>query len=215
MIHIYIATIFPEIFPGPLGISLLKKAMEKNIWCLYTIDLRIFHPKGRIDDKIFGGMPGMIIKPEIIEKLMEYKNIKWNKILYTNPTGELLNQKYLNSLLENIHIHEGDYNLLVITGRYEGIDARTIKYYNIEEFSLGEFVLCGGEIPAMALVEGLIRLIPGVLGNNLSLENESFTSNQNLQYEKYTRPRVWKNIPVPEVLYNGNHKLIDKWKKNK
>lgn len=213
MINIYIGTIFPEIFPGVLAISLLKKAMEKQIWRLHTIDLRIFHPKGRIDDKIFGGMPGMIIKPEIIEALINYNNIKWNKILYTNPTGKLLNQEYLQNLSNEINITD-DYNLLIITGRYEGIDARPIKYYNIEEFSLGEFVLCGGEIPAMALVEGLIRLLPGVLGNNLSLENESFTTNNTHQYEKYTRPRVWNNMEVPEVLYNGNHKLIDKWKKN-
>lgn len=212
MINIYIATIFPELFPGPLGISLLKKALEKHIWSIHTIDLRQFHSKGRIDDKIFGGMPGMIIKPEIIEKLVEYNNIKWNKILYTNPTGTLLNQNYLNNLIEEIKKVNEDYNLLIITGRYEGIDARPIKYYKIQEFSLGEFVLCGGEIPAMALVEGLIRLLPGVLGNNLSLENESFTKEGNLQYEKYTRPRVWKNIEVPEVLYNGNHKLINKWK---
>lgn len=213
MINIYIGTIFPEIFPGVLSISLLKKAMEKQIWCLHTIDLRIFHPKGRIDDKIFGGMPGMIIKPEIIEALINYNNIKWNKILYTNPTGKLLNQEYLQNLSNEINITD-DYNLLIITGRYEGIDARPIKYYNIEEFSLGEFVLCGGEIPAMALVEGLIRLLPGVLGNKSSLENESFSTDTTHQYEKYTRPRVWNNMEVPEVLYNGNHKLIDKWKKD-
>jgi tRNA (guanine37-N1)-methyltransferase len=213
MINIYIATIFPELFPGPLAISLLKKAIEKKIWSLTTIDLRIFHPKGRIDDKIFGGMPGMIIKPEIIEQLIEYNNIKWDKILYTNPTGTLLNQKYLENLTGQMQTKD-DYNLLIITGRYEGIDARPIKYYNIEEFSLGEFVLCGGEIPAMALVEGLIRLLPKVLGNNLSLENESFSESNNHQYEKYTRPRVWKDLEVPEVLYNGNHKLIEKWKKD-
>ena len=214
MINIYIATIFPELFPGPLAISLLKKAMEKQIWQLTTIDLHMFHPKRRIDDKIFGGMPGMIIKPEIIEKLIGYNNIQWDKILYTNPTGELLNQKYLENLEAHITL-KYNYNLLIITGRYEGIDARPIKYYHIEEFSLGEFVLCGGEIPAMALVEGLIRLLPNVLGNSLSLKNESFSEDKNHQYEKYTKPRVWKNMEVPEVLYNGNHKLIEKWKKDK
>ena len=214
MINIYIATIFPELFPGPLGVSLLKKAIEKKIWSFTTIDLRQFHPKGRIDDKIFGGMPGMIIKPEIIEKLVNYNNVKWNKILYTNPTGKLLNQKYLYDLLESIKTISGDYNLLVITGRYEGIDVRPIEFYNIEEFSLGEFVLCGGEIPAMALIEGLIRLLPGVLGNNLSLENESFSDSKTHQYKKYTVPRVWNNMEVPKVLYEGNHKLIEKWKKD-
>ena len=140
MINIYIATIFPEIFPGSLGVSLLKKAEIKKIWKLHIIDLGIFDNKRRIDDKIFGGMPGMIIKPDIIEKLIQYNNIPWTKIFYTNPKGNLLNQNYLLNLLNEINIFQKtqineSYNILIITGRYEGIDQRVIDYFKIEEFS--------------------------------------------------------------------------------
>jgi tRNA (guanine37-N1)-methyltransferase len=212
MLKITIATIFPEVFPGPLGVSLLKKSLN-IIWQLEIINLRNYGHKGRIDDKIFGGFPGMIIKPEVMEKFLE--SSKWNKILYTNPTGTLLNQPYLQKLSDIINGFKEDYKLLIICGRYEGIDARVVDYYNIEEFSLGEFVLCGGELPAMVLVEGLIRLFPEVLGNGKSLENESFTDGTYHQYPKYTRPRIWKNLEVPEVLINGNHGLIKKWTKHK
>lgn len=221
MVNIYVATIFPELFPGACGVSLLKKAIEKKIWSLNIINIRDFSIKKRIDDKIFGGIPGMLLKPEVIEKIINYyqeKKIYWHKILYTNPSGILLNQEYLINLKDTIinnQLKNEDYNILIISGRYEGIDARVVEYYNIEEFSLGEFILCGGEIPIMALIEGLIRLLPGVLGNSKSLEGESFIDGVTLQYKKYTHPRVWNGISVPEVLFSGDHKKINEWKKNK
>jgi tRNA (guanine37-N1)-methyltransferase len=217
MINIYVATIFPELFPGPCEISLLKKAIKNKIWSLNIINIRNFAINKRIDDKIFGGIPGMLLKPQVIEEIINfYKHINWNKILYTNPSGNILNQKYLINLKNIIIDHQlknEDYNILIISGRYEGIDARVVEYYKMEEFSLGEFILCGGEIPVMAFIEGLIRLFPGVLGNIKSLEDESFIEDGKFQYKKYTRPRVWNGIEVPEVLFNGNHKKIKEWKK--
>lgn len=215
MLKITIATIFPELFPGALGISLLKKAMEKKIWQLDVIDIRNYGTKGRIDDKIFGGLPGMLIKPEIIEKLIETNEVTWDNIFYTDPTGVLLSQKFLQNIKADITQSINDnYNILIICGRYEGIDARVIDYYNMIQFSLGEFILCGGELPAMVLVEGLIRLLPNVLGNENSLEDESFSHNCHHQNKKYTRPRIWKQISVPQVLLSGHHNEIKKWKKN-
>lgn len=211
MLKISIATIFPEIFPGPLGISLLKKALHEQIWHLEIINLRHYGPKGRIDDKIFGGFPGMLIKPEVIEKLLESFHHKWHKIFYTNPTGHLLDQNYLQNIYSQIETQKLDYNLLIICGRYEGIDARVIDFYHMEEFSLGKFVLCGGELPAMVFVEGLVRLLPQVLGNTKSLEKESFTEEGYHQYKKYTRPQIWKGKPVPEILLSGHHEQIKKW----
>jgi len=211
MLKIAIATIFPEIFPGPLGVSLLKKALDAHIWSLEIINLRDYGLKGRIDDKIFGGFPGMLIKPEVIEKLIESSPQKWNKIFYTNPTGHLLHQNYLQNIYQQIEATPLDYSLLIICGRYEGIDARVIDFYNIEEFSLGKFVLCGGELPAMVFVEGLVRLLPKVLGNEKSLETESFSDGDYHQYKKYTRPHVWKEQEVPAVLVSGHHKNIKKW----
>lgn len=215
MIKIYIATIFPNIFPSVLSVSLLKKALEKKIWSLEIINLLNFSENKRIDDKIFGGLPGMLIKPTVIENLINSFE-EFDKIFYTNPTGEILNQNYLLQqkieILNSLSIKK-TYRILILCGRYEGIDARVIKFYKIKEFSLGPFILCGGEIAAMALVESLIRLIPGVIKNKHSLENESFSEN-NLQYEKYTRPAIWKNINVPKTLLSGNHKEILKWKKD-
>jgi tRNA (guanine37-N1)-methyltransferase len=211
MLTITIATIFPNIFPGVLGVSLLKQAMKKNLWKLEILDLKDFSFNKRIDDKLFGGLPGMLIKPEVIEKLIESN--KWDRVFYTNPTGIILNQTFLVKLSQQI-INVPLYHILIICGRYEGIDTRVIEYYKIEEFSLGKFILCGGEIPTMSLVEGLVRLLPGVLGNQESLNDESFQQEDYIQYKKYTRPREWRNICVPEVLFSGNHKQINQWKKN-
>lgn len=212
-LNITIATIFPDLFPGPLSASLLGKAMEKSIWQLNIVDIKTFGKT--IDDKVFGGFPGMIIKPQIIEGLMNSFDCLWNKILYTSPAGRKLNQNFLYEILNEIKVSKYEsYNILIICGRYEGIDARAIDYYKMEEFSLGDFVLCGGEIPAMALVEGLVRLIPGVIGNALSLEEESFSKENYTQYKKYTRPRVWKDKEVPSILFSGNHGHIKKWTEN-
>jgi tRNA (guanine37-N1)-methyltransferase len=208
-IHITIATMFPEVFPGTLGLSLMGKALKKEIWSLNILNIRHYARKNRVDDKIFGGLPGMLIGAPVIESLIESNRdkYKWHRIFYTNPKGSLLTQQYLQRTMEFCQENE-ETSLLIICGRYEGIDARAVEYYKMEEFSLGSFILSGGEIAALAFVEGLIRLIPGVIGNGNSIEKESFNTPGYLQANRYTRPRVWKEKSVPEVLVSGHHKNI-------
>ncbi|OED45544.1 tRNA (guanosine(37)-N1)-methyltransferase TrmD [Rickettsiales bacterium (ex Bugula neritina AB1)] len=205
-LSISIATIFPEAF-GILKIGIVGGALKKNFFNLNIIDLKDFDDKKRVDDKPFGGIPGMVIKASVIEKCVELQN--WTKIFYTSTRGITLNQRYFYTLKSNLNENE---NILIICGRYEGIDERTIYHYKMIEISIGDFILAGGEIVAAAFVEALIRLLPKVIGNQNSLEEESFINND-LQYCKYTRPRVWKNYKVPEVLLEGNHKKIEEWKK--
>lgn len=209
MIHVTIATMFPEIFPGTLGLSLLGKALAKQLWSLDILNIRHYTTKNRVDDKLFGGLPGMLIGAPVIEKLIESNRdkYKWQKIFYTNPKGTLITQQYIQQTMEWCK-KQPNTSILIICGRYEGIDARAIEYYEIEEFSLGNFVLSGGEVAALAFVEGLIRLLPGVIGNGKSIIRESFTTPNYLQSNRYTRPRVWKNKAVPEVLISGHHKNI-------
>lgn len=213
LIHITVATVFPEAFPGTLGLSLLGKALKKNIWSLDILNIKDFSCNKRVDDKLFGGLPGMLITAPVIERLIESnQEKKWNKIFYTNPKGHLLTQQYIQKTLNNL-LQINDCSILIICGRYEGIDARAIEYYNMEEFSLGNFVLSGGEVATLAFVESLVRLLPGVIGNNQSIIKESFTEPNYLQANRYTRPRVWKERTVPEVLISGHHKNIKDYDK--
>ena len=213
MFKIIIITIFPEVFPGLLNISLLGKALKKKLWHLSVIDLKKHAVNGKkIDDVPFGGGPGMIIRPDVLQSA--YDNIKKNnpqitskkyaKVVFS-PRGSTLNQ----NLLLNFSKLKG---MVLVCGRYEGIDERFIEKNNFQQVSLGNFVLMGGEIASMATLEGVIRLLPGVLGNKKSLEEESFNDGF-LEHPQYTRPRKWKNSYVPDVLLSGNHKEIIKWRK--
>ena len=214
MINIKILTAYPEMFPGSLNFSLIGKALRDNKFSLDIINLHEFGVDKRknIDDIPFGGGPGMVIRPDVIEKAV--LSIKVNHKLsshriYLTPVGKSLNQEKIRKFAKFDE-------LIILCGRFEGVDKRAVDVLNFEEISIGDYVLSGGEIAAQVLVEGCIRLIPGVLGQPKSLLQESFSENL-LEYPHFTRPKVWtdsmqKKHEVPEVLTSGNHKKIEEWR---
>ena len=217
MIDVKILTAYPEMFPGSLEHSVIGKALKENIFKIDTINLHEFRIDDRmsIDDEPFGGGPGMVLRPDVVEKALKSiseKHNKESKKIYLTPSGTILNQEKLGNLskLEKITI---------LCGRFEGVDQRAIDVLGFEEVSIGNYVLAGGEIAAQVLLEGCIRLIPGVLGHPESLLEESFSNNL-LEYPHYTRPQVWVDSlgnkhDVPEVLTSGHHSNIKKWRLNK
>ena len=217
MISVKILTSYPEMFPGSLKYSLIGRALKENIFTIDTINLHDYGIDNRksVDDEPFGGGPGMILRPDVVEKALfsiSKKQILNSAKIYLTPSGTLLNQKklgYLSKLEE----------IIILCGRFEGVDQRAIDILGFEEISIGDYVLAGGEIAAQVLLEGCIRLIPGVLGHPESLLEESFSNNL-LEYPQYTRPQVWEDSQgnkhdVPEVLTSGHHGNIKKWRQDK
>lgn len=208
---IHIITIFPELFSTFINTSLISKAIDNNIISINCIDLKDFGigPHNQIDDIPYGGGGGMLLKPEPLEAaILQIKNNNPNAIvIYLTPTGKPFTQKMANeiSTIEEI---------IFICGRYEGIDQRIRDLYVDIEISIGDYVLMGGEIPAMAIIEAGVRLIPKVLGNDNSIINESFSDGKTLEAPHYTRPQVFNDIEVPKVLLSGNHSKIEEWRKN-
>ena len=217
MLEIKILTAYPTIFPGTLGHSILGKALEEKKWSLDIVNLHDFGIDERksIDDEPFGGGPGMVIRPDVVENaLLSIDNPKnlTRQLIYLTPSGNSLKQ---SNLAEFIEFNQ----LIILCGRFEGVDERAIKILNFMELSIGDYVLAGGEIASQVLVEGCIRLLPGVLGQPESLIEESFSSNL-LEYPQYTKPQVWKDSQnkehdVPEVLLSGHHAKIKEWRKDK
>ena len=206
----HILTLFPEMFPGPLGFSIIGKALEEKNWLLELIKLQNLSKKGPkyVDDKPYGGGSGMIIKSEIVHEALKQtiKKIKNNySLVYLTPKGKKLDQKKIKRFVKRN-------NLILVCGKYEGIDQRVIDAWKMEEISMGDYVLSGGEIAAMSLIDSCVRLLPNVLGSAKSLENETFENNL-LEYPQYTKPREWLGKKVPEVLLSGNHRKINEWKK--
>ena len=203
-------------FPGSLGHSVIGNALDSNKFNLEIVDLHNFAIDQRrsIDDEPYGGGPGMVLRPDVVENAVEsisMKSTNFSKIFLT-PSGEKLTQKKL----ENLSKYD---EMVILCGRFEGVDQRAIEILGFQEISIGDYVLSGGEIAAQVLVEGCIRLIPGVLGQPQSLLEESF-SNDLLEYPQYTRPRVWedkngKKHEVPDVLISGHHAKIERWRKDK
>jgi tRNA (guanine37-N1)-methyltransferase len=209
--EIIILTIFPEMFNSPFSESIIKRAKDKNLVNINIIDIRDFAKDKHksVDDYSYGGGPGMVLKPEPIVESVEYifkKDSSWidSKIIITSAQGKILNQKIVNQLsyFEKI---------IFICGRYEGIDERVYRILNAEEISIGDYVLTGGEIPVMVLVDAITRMLPGVLGKKESLKNDSFY-NGILDYPHFTRPEKYKGHEVPEVLLSGDHKRIKRWR---
>ena len=217
MFNVIILTAYPEMFPGSLKYSLIGKALNEKIFKIETINLHDFGIDNRksIDDEPFGGGPGMILRPDVVEKALLSISIKQNlnsAKIYLTPSGALLSQGKLGILSKLDEI-------IILCGRFEGVDQRAIDILGFEEISIGDYVLAGGEIAAQVLLEGCIRLIPGVLGHPESLLEESFSNNL-LEYPHYTRPQVWVDSlgnkhDVPEVLTSGHHSNIKKWRLNK
>ncbi len=217
MLEIIILTAYPEIFPGTLGHSILGKALEEKKWSLDIVNLHDFgiDERKNIDDEPFGGGPGMVIRADVVENALlsiDYPKDLKRQLIYLTPSGKPLKQ---SNLLEFIEFNQ----LIILCGRFEGVDERAIKILNFMELSIGDYVLVGGEIASQVLVEGCIRLLPGVLGQPESLLEESLSSNL-LEYPQYTRPQVWKDAQnndhdVPEILLSGHHEKIKEWRKDK
>ena len=216
MLKIDVVTIFPDMFDNIIEFGVLKEAFKKNICQMNIYNLRDFsnYKHGRVDDRPYGGGPGMLLMPEpidnaitFIKKKNKIKKKEKQKVVLLTPRGEKLNQNKLK-YLSNLE------NIILICGRYEGVDQRVIDSIIDFEISIGDYVLTGGEIPAMVIIDGVIRLLPGVVGKEESLKSESFEDNL-LDHPQYTRPPVFKGMDVPKILLSGNHKDIRKWRKEK
>jgi tRNA (guanine37-N1)-methyltransferase len=201
-----IFTLYPEFFPGPLGKGLYGKALAEKIWKLETVNIRDYATDKHktVDDTTYGGGSGMLIKPDVLANSLDKNLNSKEKIIYLSPKGKLLNQKLAKELSK-----KGTVNL--ICGHFEGVDQRVIESRNIEEVSIGDFVLSGGESAAFVMLDAIIRLLPGVLGNETSVEEESF-ENGLLEYPQYTKPQIWEEKTVPDVLLSGDHAKIKDWR---
>lgn len=208
-----VLTLFPEMFPSTLGHSLAGKALEKGIWSLQTLQIRDFATDKHktVDAPSYGGGTGMVMKPDVIDAAIEHAKtllLKKPVIIYPSPRGIPLTQE----LVENLKNEE----LIIVCGRFEGVDERVIEHHNMLEVSLGDFILSGGEIAALAILDTCVRLLDGVIGNADALSQESFATTSEfarlLEYPHYTRPSFWNGKSVPEVLLSGNHAEISAWR---
>lgn len=202
-----VLTLFPEMFPGPLGQSLAGKALNQGIWALETVDIRAFarDKHATVDDAPFGGGPGMVMRPDVVDAAIDAAADPGGPLIYLSPRGRPLDQARVAALAHGRVV-------TLLCGRYEGLDERVIEAREIEEVSLGDFVLSGGEPAAIALIDACVRLLPGVMGEAQSLAEESFASGL-LEYPHYTRPQQWAGRGVPDVLLSGHHERIEAWRR--
>ena len=201
-----IFTLYPDMFPGPLNEGLFRKAMEKNIWNLEKIDIRKYATDKHttVDDTPYGGGSGMLMKPDVVASAIDKNVKKGEKVIFLTPRGKIFNQNIAKELSSEKTIN-------IICGRFEGIDQRVVETRNIQEYSLGDFILSGGETAAFVFVDAILRLLPGILGNENSIKDESF-ENGLLEYPQYTKPQIWEEKEVPNVLLSGDHAKIKHWR---
>jgi len=209
-----VLTLFPDAFPGTLGLSLTGKALAEGLWALETIDLRGFGigKHRNVDDTPAGGGPGLVMRPDVLGPALTEAAIgtpadraRW-PVVYLSPRG----RPFTQATARRFAAAEG---MTLLCGRFEGVDQRVIDHFALEEVSLGDFVLTGGEIAAQALIDATVRLIPRVLGNQASTEEESFSAGL-LEFPQYTKPAVWEGRAIPEVLLSGNHAKIADWRRD-
>jgi len=199
-------TLYPEMFPGPLDIGLYKKAHEKKLWSLEIVNIRdcATDKHKTVDDTPFGGGSSMLIRPDVVANSLD-KNItnKNEPIIYLTPKGKKFDQTYAKKIMHK--------NINIICGHFKGVDQRLLETRNIEEVSIGDYILSGGEIGAFVLIDAIVRLIPGVIGNSRSLPEETFEKNL-LECPQYTKPQIWEKKNVPDVLLSGDHSKIKDWR---
>ncbi len=202
-----IVTLYPEMFPGPLGLSLAGRALEEGAWSLETIALRDFgRGKHRhVDDTPAGGGAGMVLKPDVLASAIDSIGEDTRPRLLMSPRGRVLDQAYVRELAEGP-------GAVIVCGRFEGVDQRVIEARKLIEVSIGDYILSGGEPAAMILLDAVVRLLPGVMGNDQSGEHESF-ENGLLEHPHYTRPVEWEGLAIPEILTSGNHRKIAEWQR--
>ena len=202
-----VLTIFPELFPGPLGASLAGRAAERGLWSLDAVDIRDFAVDAHrsVDDTPAGGGPGMIMKADVLARAIDAVAPGDRPRLLMSPRGEPLTQAQACDLANG-------YGIVAVCGRFEGVDERVIAGRCLKEVSIGDYVLSGGEIAAMALIDACVRLIPGVMGKAASAAQESFAAGL-VEYPQYTRPQVWEGRAIPQVLLSGDHAKVEAWRR--
>jgi tRNA (guanine37-N1)-methyltransferase len=208
MFRATLITLLPDAFPGPLGVSILERARDKGLWAFETVDLRSFGvgKHRNVDDTPAGGGAGMVIRPDVAAAAIDSVALEGRPLVYLSPRGKPFDQT-------KAHEWAAGPGVVFFCGRFEGLDERVIEARGMEEVSLGDFVLAGGEVAAMAFIEATVRLLPGVAGNEASLTEESFEQGL-LEHPHYTVPREWEGRPTPDVLLSGDHKRIEEWRRN-
>ena len=199
-------TLYPEVFPGPLSKGMYGKAMSKDLWNLKVVNIRdAAEDKHKtVDDTPYGGGSGMLLKPDVLAKSLDQNKIEGERILYLSPKGKKFDQNYAKRLAN-------EKSISLICGHFEGVDERVLSTRNIEEISIGDYVLSGGETAAYVVIDSVLRLLPGVLGNDNSKIEETF-ENGLLEYPQFTKPQIWEEKAVPDVLLSGDHSKIKDWR---
>ena len=206
MFQVKIFTLYPDFFPGILSKGIYGRAIEKSLWNLDVINIRDYAKDKHktVDDTPYGGGEGMVLKPDVVAKALDQNLMKNEKIIYLTPKGKTFDQNKAKKFLKDKKIN-------ILCGHFEGIDQRVIESRGIEEISIGDYILSGGETAAYVILDSILRLVPGVLGNENSYKDESF-ENGLLEYPQYTKPQIWEKTPVPEVLLSGDHSKIKDWR---
>jgi tRNA (guanine37-N1)-methyltransferase len=199
-------TLYPEVFPGPLSKGMYGKAMSKDLWNLKVVNIRdAAEDKHKtVDDTPYGGGSGMLLKPDVLAKSLDQNKVEGERILYLSPKGKKFDQNYAKRLAK-------EKSISLICGHFEGVDERVLSTRNIEEISIGDYVLSGGETAAYVVIDSVLRLLPGVLGNDNSRIEETF-ENGLLEYPQFTKPQIWEEKAVPDVLLSGDHSKIKDWR---
>ena len=206
MFQAQVFTLYPEVFPGPLSKGLYGKALSNKLWDLSVINIRdaATDKHKTVDDTPYGGGTGMLLKADVLANALDQKVKKRERVFYLSPKGKKFDQKLAQALSK-------EKSISLICGHFEGVDERVLTTRNIEEISIGDYVLSGGETAALVVLDSILRLLPGVLGNDKSSLDETF-ENGLLEYPQYTKPQVWEEKPVPEVLLSGDHSKIKDWR---
>ena len=206
MFQVKIFTLYPDFFPAILSKGIYGRAIEKSLWNLDVINIRDYAKDKHktVDDTPYGGGEGMVLKPDVVAKALDQNLKKNEKVIYLTPKGKTFDQNKAKKFSNEKKIN-------ILCGHFEGIDQRVIESRGIEEISIGDYILSGGETAAYVILDSILRLVPGVLGNENSYKDESF-ENGLLEYPQYTKPQIWEKTPVPEVLLSGDHSKIKDWR---